>query len=176
MQTAAGLVTVLDEATARRTCWQAGNRRRSNGQPRMGNQMLEVGSPRTQRQIVGLATFEVCLNLVGALNNRRRWWWRARWATVMLAGAGALTTTVPACLLHQDLTACLSDKDCKLDRICDAGRCVWPPARPKVARMAPNLAPAGAPLPAAPTVIVPEVAGAPGGIMFRFGPEHRGRS
>ena len=100
-----------------------------------------------------------------------------KWATVILAGTGALAMVVPACILHQDLTACLSDRDCKLDRICDAGHCVWPPTRPKPgAKLAPPTVPAGAPMPAATTVIVPEVAGAPGGIMFRFGPEHRGRS
>jgi outer membrane protein assembly factor BamB len=110
------------------------------------------------------------------LKNRGRWW-RVKWASVLLAGAGILGVLAPGCLLHQDLSACLSDKDCKLDRICDAGRCMWPPVRPRgPARASAAVAPAGAPLPAARAVIVPEVPGAPGGLMFRFGPEHRGRS
>jgi outer membrane protein assembly factor BamB len=137
--------------------------------------MLEVGRPRRQLPIVGLARFGVSLNLVGALNNRG-WWWRVKWATVVLSGLAAFVAIAPACILHQDLSACLSDKDCKLDRICDAGRCVWATAPKSPPRPTPAGLPGGAPLPAAPTVIVPEVPGAPGGVMFRLGPEHRGRS
>src|SRR5688572_22300298 len=37
---------------------------------------------------------------------------------------------LPACAhLAPSLTACRSDADCKLDRICEAERCVWPPNR-----------------------------------------------
>ena len=36
---------------------------------------------------------------------------------------------------HVEASPCAADKDCKLNRLCDAGRCVWPgdAARPSVA-------------------------------------------
>src|SRR5439155_5340336 len=80
--------------------------------------MLEAGAGRRQLTLSGfvlaLAPFGVCLNLVGALN-------RVKWATLIVAGAGALAFVVPACILNQPLSACLSAKDCNLDRICEAG-------------------------------------------------------
>jgi outer membrane protein assembly factor BamB len=113
--------------------------------------------------------------------NRGRRWWRVKWATVLLAGASALCLTLPACLFNQNLSACLSDKDCKLDRICDVGHCVWPgtvrqKANSPTAPPAANPTPSGAPLTAAPAVISTEIPGAATAPMFRFGPEHRGRS
>jgi outer membrane protein assembly factor BamB len=146
--------------------------------------MLEAGAPGVQLIRAArdaLAPFEDCLNLVGALINRGRRWWRVKWATVLLAGASALGLTVPACLFNQKLAACLSDRDCKLDRICDAGHCVWPgTVRPKAntptAPTTPVPTPSGAPLSAAPAVISAEPPGGAGAPMFRFGPEHRGRS
>src|SRR4051812_22592481 len=83
------------------------------------------------------------------------------------------------CLLHREPSPCLGDRDCKLERICDAGRCMWsrpgaPTAaapRSPVVRTGENAAPpevsATSAVAAAPTVAHP---------MFRFGPEHRGRS
>jgi outer membrane protein assembly factor BamB len=125
-----------------------------------------------------LARFGVCLNLDVVLNNRDRRWWRETWVVLVLAGAGALSLGLPGCLLHQELNACLSDRDCKLDRICDAGHCVWPgTARQKAAAggtLLVNTVPA--PIPAAVAGIVPEAASAAAGAMFRFGSEHRGRS
>ena len=69
---------------------------------------------------------------------------------------------------HVEATPCAADKDCKLNRLCDAGRCVWPgdATRPSVA--APGLG--------APSVPLPQYAVEPAQAMFRFGPTHRGRS
>ena len=60
---------------------------------------------------------------------------------------------------------CGSDKDCKLDRVCEASRCVWPkhPA-----------APAPTDAGSSPSKEVP--VGRPALGMFRFEPQHRGRS
>ena len=59
---------------------------------------------------------------------------------------------------------CGSDKDCKLDRVCEANQCVWPQ------RPAPVAPPTWNGLP-------PEAeAGPPAQGMFRFDPRHRGRS
>ena len=48
---------------------------------------------------------------------------------------------------HVEPSPCASDKDCKLNRLCDAGRCVWPgdTARPSVP--APGLGGPSVPLP-----------------------------
>jgi outer membrane protein assembly factor BamB len=99
-----------------------------------------------------------------------------------LAVAALLCT---GCLLRSDLAGCASDRDCRMDRVCEYGRCVWPAypgaaaaprPGPVVARPLPvtvggqtSTAPAPAPRP------TPAEAGPPGA-MFRFGPEHRGRS
>ena len=69
---------------------------------------------------------------------------------------------------HVEPSPCASDKDCKLNRLCDAGRCVWPgdTARPSV--QAGGLG--------GPSVPLPQYAVEPAQAMFRFGPTHRGRS
>jgi outer membrane protein assembly factor BamB len=98
---------------------------------------------------------------------------------VVLAVAAAVPFVVPACALNQSLVACLSDRDCKLDRICDAGHCVWPGTARASRPSAPTGAPATTtlpPSPAGPAVVVPESGNVAASPMFRFGPEHRGRS
>ncbi len=85
-------------------------------------------------------------------------------------------------------TACRSDNDCKLDRICDAGRCVWPartatgPAAAAPETPAPEREPTP-PAAAAATTSAPAAATAetpapaiPAVTMFRFEPSHKGRS
>jgi outer membrane protein assembly factor BamB len=67
---------------------------------------------------------------------------------------------------------CGSDKDCKAERICEAGGCIWPhestaPGRPP---FRPPGATAATPLP------LPQYAVEPTEAMFRLGPWHRGRS
>ena len=62
---------------------------------------------------------------------------------------------------------CGSDKDCKLDRVCEANQCVWP-ERPAESRPA-------APLPVGPPPAEAEAV-PPAQGMFRFDPRHRGRS
>jgi outer membrane protein assembly factor BamB len=74
------------------------------------------------------------------------------------------------CMAHAPVPeGCGSDKDCKLDRVCDAGHCVWPQ---------PTADMSGAGRPAnwqgAGGEEVP--AGPPAQGMFRFDPRHRGRS
>ena len=59
-----------------------------------------------------------------------------------------------------------SDNDCKLARVCEAGQCIWPKA-PAVC--------SGAASPVA-TGAVPIAVGPPAQAMFRFEPQHRGRS
>jgi outer membrane protein assembly factor BamB len=85
---------------------------------------------------------------------------------------------------HVPGTVCRSDFDCKLDRVCDGGRCVWPsrtgapprsspvdPEAPPTLEVAPGAAATNArasdpPLPSGP----------PAQAMFRSDPQHRGRS
>jgi outer membrane protein assembly factor BamB len=80
-----------------------------------------------------------------------------------------------ACLLDVGCAhtgnGCSSDRDCKLDRVCEAGACVWPQAAASAAR-------AGAPTPAraATAPAFPKYAAEPAQAMFRLGPTHRGRS
>ena len=77
---------------------------------------------------------------------------------------------------HLQMGPCGSDKDCKLDRICDAGQCVWaqrsgtPGAggRPTGTVRSGQRGTSTPPLPQ--YVVEPAQA------MFRFGPAHRGRS
>jgi outer membrane protein assembly factor BamB len=89
------------------------------------------------------------------------------------AGALLLATSLAPSLAglscaHVEAVPCSGDHDCKLNRLCDAGRCVWPAdaARPGGAAVAQ----AGVPLP------LPQYAIEPAQAMFRFGPTHRGRS
>jgi outer membrane protein assembly factor BamB len=70
---------------------------------------------------------------------------------------------------HLPLTACGSDKDCKLDRVCDAGHCVWA-QNPAGASGRPGGKTAAGALP------LPQYAIEPAQAMFRLGPAHRGRS
>src|SRR3954469_18948389 len=98
----------------------------------------------------------------------------------MLAGAGPLAAA--GCMLRKELVGCAADRDCRLDRVCEGGRCVWPtyPSRlapaPTIAASSTTTVPvaAGQTQPPAPRP-TPAEAGPPGA-MFRFGPEHRGRS
>jgi hypothetical protein len=62
---------------------------------------------------------------------------------------------------------CASDHDCKFNRLCDAGSCVWPAS---AGRAAPGGEGAAASLP------LPQYAIEPAQAMFRFGATHRGRS
>ena len=68
---------------------------------------------------------------------------------------------------HVEPSPCASDKDCKLNRLCDVGRCVWPATAGRVG---------GANTPDRPVTPMPQYAIDPAQAMFRFGPAHRGRS
>jgi outer membrane protein assembly factor BamB len=61
---------------------------------------------------------------------------------------------------------CGSDKDCKLDRVCENQQCVWP--KPPV-----DAGVVAVPQPSPPPA---RTLGPPAQGMFRFGPQHRGRS
>jgi len=65
--------------------------------------------------------------------------------------------------------SCGTDRDCKLDRVCEAGSCVWPQG----ARSAAAAAAGGANAPGTP---LPQYALEPAQAMFRLGAAHRGRS
>jgi outer membrane protein assembly factor BamB len=77
-----------------------------------------------------------------------------------------------ACRAHAPQTeeGCTSDKDCKFDRVCESGRCVWPNHTIGVEK----------PMGAAPVLMagsdvpIQSTTNAQG--MFRFEPRHRGRS
>jgi outer membrane protein assembly factor BamB len=103
-----------------------------------------------------------------------------KWVLVGLLVAGALPFVLSACVLHQQLVACLSDRDCKLDRICDAGHCTWPGTRPTRPAPGSGAVVLAAATPGAVPVVTPgpgsEGVNAANGAMFRFGPEHRGRT
>jgi outer membrane protein assembly factor BamB len=64
---------------------------------------------------------------------------------------------------------CGSDKDCKLDRVCEANHCVWPKRPAETSGGAHQASWSSASPEAAPT-------GPPAQGMFRFDPRHRGRS
>ena len=64
---------------------------------------------------------------------------------------------------------CGSDKDCKLDRVCEANHCVWP-QKPTGAQDA------GRPVAWTSANVEAVPAGPPAQGMFRFDPRHRGRS
>ena len=63
---------------------------------------------------------------------------------------------------------CASDHDCKLNRLCDAGRCAWPATASRPLGSVSEGSSASLPL--------PQYAVEPAQAMFRFGPTHRGRS
>jgi outer membrane protein assembly factor BamB len=88
-------------------------------------------------------------------------------ATVGAAVLGA-TLLLAACA-HVEPSPCASDKDCKLNRLCDAGRCLWP------ADAARAIAAGGA-VPGVPALPLPQYAIEPAQAMFRLGATHRGRS
>lgn len=102
---------------------------------------------------------------------------RIRNTSNILLGFGAIGTICLAILTcaHVEPSRCGSDRDCKLQRICDLGTCVW--------RDRPETAFATGRVPAGPGVARPAAAPAwspsenePAHTMFRFGPLHRGRS
>jgi outer membrane protein assembly factor BamB len=75
-----------------------------------------------------------------------------------LAGCAAHAPSLPV--------GCGSDNDCKLARVCEAGQCVWPKAPAAVSCVATPAATGATPIPVGP----------PAQAMFRFEPQHRGRS
>ena len=124
----------------------------------------------------GLARFPICLNLPPSERFVRR---RLLSRRVPLRAASALRSSRVSWLFsspvssasgcaHVEAAPCASDQDCKLNRLCDAGRCVWP-ADATHAGGAVSGQP-GASLP------LPQYAIEPAQAMFRFGPTHRGRS
>jgi outer membrane protein assembly factor BamB len=96
---------------------------------------------------------------------------------VALASLASLALT--ACAHREEpRRACRTDVDCKLDRICEENRCVWPGPRGLEAKARQEPAPTGAPSVAAREVVAggaatPAVAAQ---AMFRLDPSHRGRS
>ena len=90
----------------------------------------------------------------------------------------ALLVALASCSAHTPKSdGCGSARDCKLDRICDRGQCVWPsgplaglsPARMAARPMAERALTGKTPVEVAP-------AGPPAQGMFRCEPHHRGRS
>lgn len=94
--------------------------------------------------------------------------------TVVVMGAG-LMVAIQSCAHSPQFEGCGSDKDCKLERVCEAGRCVWPRTPHAAAPV-----PADPARPEKPSSVTtwpaeqPAVSTAEG--MFRFEPQHRGRS
>jgi outer membrane protein assembly factor BamB len=83
-------------------------------------------------------------------------------------GAAVVGAALLVGCAHVEPSPCASDKDCKLNRLCDAGRCLWPA---DASRAVP-----GTPGPGAPALPLPQYAIEPAQAMFRFGATHRGRS
>jgi outer membrane protein assembly factor BamB len=93
-------------------------------------------------------------------------------ALTVLLGLSLALSALSACAHIEG--GCGSDRDCKLDRVCEKGTCVW--AQGPRAKTPPGggaAAAAGAGAPAAP---LPQYAIEPAQAMFRLGPNHRGRS
>ena len=90
----------------------------------------------------------------------------------------ALLVALASCSAHTPKSdGCGSDRDCKLDRICDRGQCVWPSgplAGLSPARMAARPMDERALTGKTPVEVAP--AGPPAQGMFRCEPHHRGRS
>jgi outer membrane protein assembly factor BamB len=72
---------------------------------------------------------------------------------------------------HGAAGSCGSDRDCKLDRVCEAGVCVWAEGQGTSGRPS-GATPQGGGVAAA----LPQYAVEPAQAMFRLGPSHRGRS
>lgn len=95
----------------------------------------------------------------------------SRLCCLLLAGWAAGCVTRPA---TADLAGCGSDRDCKLERVCEKGACVW--GKPPWAT-APALADAGLETGASEAFaeLGTKEGIEPGLTMFRFEPRHRGR-
>jgi outer membrane protein assembly factor BamB len=78
---------------------------------------------------------------------------------LLLAGCAAHVPPPPP-------SGCRSDNDCKLTRVCEAGACVWPKEKAPFTCVTPPTGSGAAPVPVGP----------PAQAMFRFDPQHRGRS
>src|SRR5213075_1399055 len=78
-------------------------------------------------------------------------------------GVAGVVVSAPGCA-HVEATPCAADKDCKMNRLCDAGRCVWPGDATRPSVTAPGLG--------GPSVPLPQYAVEPAQSMFRFGPTH----
>ena len=76
---------------------------------------------------------------------------------------------------HIEPTTCASDKDCKLQRVCDLGRCVWGGSQ---AGSQPGVVALGQKAigPSPSLLALPPTETEPARTMFRFGPLHRGRT
>jgi outer membrane protein assembly factor BamB len=85
-----------------------------------------------------------------------------------LAFAFSCLGLAPFGCAHVEAVPCASDHDCKLNRLCDAGHCVWPASASRASGV--GREGAAGPLP------LPQYAIEPAQAMFRFGPAHRGRS
>ncbi len=81
--------------------------------------------------------------------------------------SAVIAALVPPSCAHVEPNQCASDKDCKLNRLCDVGRCVWPANADR------SIGPSA---PDRPTTPLPQYAIEPAQAMFRLGPAHRGRS
>lgn len=93
----------------------------------------------------------------------------------LLVGVGAISFGTYLSCAHLEPTRCGSDKDCKLQRVCDLGKCVWSGATAG-ARALPASAAAQSSGKSAPPLALPPTETEPARTMFRFGPLHRGRS
>jgi outer membrane protein assembly factor BamB len=82
-----------------------------------------------------------------------------------LCALGLLIIGVVGCA-HASPVGCGSDNDCKLARVCEAGQCIWPKQPAAVSCVAPPATTGAATIPVGP----------PAQAMFRFEPQHRGRS
>ncbi|HTA17835.1 MAG TPA: PQQ-binding-like beta-propeller repeat protein [Polyangia bacterium] len=74
---------------------------------------------------------------------------------------------------HLGAGGCGADRDCKMDRVCDAGKCVWPQG---TRAGAPSGTVAAGAAPNAPAATLPQYALETAQAMFRLGAAHRGRS
>jgi outer membrane protein assembly factor BamB len=94
-----------------------------------------------------------------------------RLTALLVVVPGLLLSTLAACS-HFSGDGCGSDRDCKLDRVCEQGHCVWAQGP----RAGAGKAPGGGAGPGAPAMSLPQYALEPAQAMFRLGAAHRGRS